>query len=167
MELIEKYRSQCYNGHFESDYLWISCSENQSDFFSKLTAFQAGDRNSSKFNLADIKDIFSKLAKHNFESDLTTKLVIQTANFDVKPQSLANGCTTRLLFFMKTGAGWDFYGHAKGRFTDWRLFNIKKHEKLGYSIFLGIEEQDKGISSGVSDHQAIVRILARLKQKNS
>jgi hypothetical protein len=167
MELIEKYRSQCYNSHFESDYLWVSYSDQRSEFIRSLNRFQSGDRSTSNFSLGDIDHIFNKISEHKFDPEFTTKLVIQTANFNVKPQTVANGCTTRLLFFLKTEKSWFFYGHAKGRFNNWRLFNIKSGEKLGYSIFLSIGEQDREISSGVPDNMALVRrLIERIKQRN-
>jgi hypothetical protein len=164
MEIIENYRSQCYNGNFESNFLWVNVSTQRSEFITRLNQFQAGDR--INFKISDIDHIFSKLSEQVFDPELTTKLVIQTANFNVKPQTVANGCTTRLLFFLRVRNDWYFYGHAKGRFNNWRLFNIKSGEKVGYSVFMSIGEQDKEISSGVPDNLAIVRLLERLKQRN-
>ena len=166
MELIENYRSQCYNGHFESDFLWVSVFTQRNEFITQLNRLQAGDKSSSNFNIGDTDHIFSKLNEQVFDPEFTTKLVIQTANFNVKPQTVANGCTTRLLFFLRVKNDWRFYGHAKGRFNDWRLFNITSGEKLGYSVFLSIGEQDREVSSGVPDNMALVRLIERLKQKN-
>jgi hypothetical protein len=146
--------------------LWVNFTAQRSEFLRCLNKFQAGDRSSSNFSIADIDHIFNKLSGHNFDSEFTTKLVIQTANFNVSPQTVANGCTTRLLFFLKVQESWFFYGHAKGRFNNWNLFNIKSGEKLGYSIFLSIGEQDREISNGVPDNMAIARLLERIRHKN-
>lgn len=164
MELIENYRSQSYNGHFESHCLWVNYSKQHKEFVAKLLELQSGDRSTSNFQVSDIDHIINKLSAQVFDPDLTTKLVIQTANFNVKPQTVANGCTTRLLFFPKVGSDWYFYAHAKGRFNNWNLFNIRKGEKLGYSVYLSISEQDREISSGLPDNMALARLLERLKQ---
>ncbi len=169
MELIENYRSRCYNDNFEINCLWLSVSAQRNEFIAQLNQFQAGDRSTSSFSMFDIDHIFSKLSEQVFDPELTTKLVIQTANFNVKPQTAANGYTTRLLFFLKVRDDWYFYGHAKGRFKHLRgtgrLFNIKNDEKLGYSIFLSTGEQNREVSSGLPDNLASVRILERLKQR--
>ncbi len=163
MELIEKYRSESYNNHFDCDYLWVGCKENRNEFVRYINQFQAGDRSTSTISVSDIDHILEQLETHSLDDELITKLVVQKANFDVKRQTLANGCTTRLFFFLRKGSDWYLYGHAKGRYNSWKLFNIKKGEKLGYSIYLSINEQDKEISSGLPDNHALARLINRLK----
>lgn len=164
MEIIEKYRSESYNNHFVCDYLWVNCEKNRNEFFAVINQLQAGDRTTSTITISDVDHILKRLKEYPFDDELITKLVVQKANFDVKPQTLANGCTTRLFFFLRNGKDWFLYGHAKGRYVNWELFNIKKGEKLGYSIYLSINEQDKDISAGLPDNYAVSRIIERLRQ---
>lgn len=164
MELIETYRSECYNNNFDCDYLWVRYEKNRNDFIQRVNQFQTGDRATSSIAVSDIDSIFDQLKEHSFDDELITKLVIQKANFDVKRQTLANGCTTRLFFFLRKGGEWYLYGHAKGRYNTWNLFNIKKGEKLGYSVHLSISELDKEVSAGLPDNNTVARLIERLKQ---
>lgn len=164
MELIEKYRSECYNNHFDCDYLWVNCRKNRNEFILRINQFQDGDRFTSTIAVGDLENIFEKLDEYNFDEELITKLVIQKANFNVKPQTLANGCTTRLYFFLRKDSDWYLYGHAKGRYKKWNLFNIKKGEQFGYSIYFSIIERADSISSGLPDNQALERLINRLKK---
>jgi hypothetical protein len=165
MKLIEKYRSECYNNNFNCDYLWVGYRKNRSKFATRINQFQDGDRSTSTIPVRDIDHIFKTLEEYTFDNELITKLVIQKANFDVQPQTLKNGCTTRLFFFLKKADDWYLYGHAKGRYNSWKLFNIKKGQKLGYSVYLSISEQAAEISDGLPDTSALARLIARVKQK--
>jgi hypothetical protein len=155
MDLIEKYREQCYNNNFEFEPLDISTRNDRAELLEHLEISQKRASRTNKISIDDIDHIISDLAKYDYDDGLTTKLVLQKANFNVKEQSKANGCTTRLLFLLKKKNDWVLYAHAKARYNDWDLFNIKDGEQLGYSVFFSIDEKFEALSSGVLDDYAM------------
>lgn len=119
-----------------------------------------------RLTMRDIDSVFKDIEFPAEDDGLISKLVIHKVNLKVKPATIANGVTTRLLFLMRDLANrsqWNVYGYAKARYNNLTELNIKEGASLGYSYYDSIQERRNDLSRGILDMTYIQNILKRSK----
>lgn len=169
MELVEMYRQSAYNGHF--DFVNLSCNlhTGREHLRSFLARFQKGSPWKNCLTMANIESVVSQPRLKDYVVDLTSKLVIEKANFDVSEGTKANGITTKLLFLMRNPhlpSEWLVYGYAKGRYRDLDILNICDGEPLGYSYYYSLQEKQCGLSGGISNSICIRSLIEKLQKRS-
>ena len=167
MELVEKYERAAYNGNFQFDYLSSNLHTNPEDIRRFLRERNKNCPWKNCLTMANIESVVSQPCLKDYRVDLTSKLVIQKANFDVCDGTKANGLTTRLLFLIRNPdqpAEWIVYGYAKGRYRDLDILDISDGEPLGYSYYYSLHEKQRGLSGGLSNGIDIRSLLEKLQK---
>ena len=169
MELVEMYERAAYNGHFQ--FVHLSCNLNTNAEYIRRFLLENNKNCPWKncLTMANIESVVSQPNLNDYEVELTSKIVIQKANFEVSAGTKANGVTTRLLFLIRNPgqpAEWLVYGYAKGRYRDLDILNINETEPLGYSYYYSLHEKQCDLSGGLSNGINIRSLIKRL-QKNT
>ena len=138
MDIIHRYQKNAYNKNFEFTHAHIEVGENSKK---EITQFLNKNQNKNTVRHAltgnDVSTILN-VDQLCGENNLTTlKLVIQKANFEVQPSTVANGVTTRLLFLTKAPSNtrWTIYGYAKARYNQLSTLGISDESPIGWTLY--------------------------------